>query len=79
MIAAHAAVPVIGLGGGGGTSIHNREGIRYRFPVMAVTDNGRPSHPGVMDSEGSMEAKHQAIMFESYSNKRQLQSLSQCL
>lgn len=30
-------------------SIHNKKGIRYRFPVMAVTDNGWPSHQGVMD------------------------------
>lgn len=56
-------------------SIHNKKGIRHRFPVMAVTDNGRSSHRGVMDRGGSMVDKHQAFVFESYSNKRQFQSL----
>lgn len=42
---------------------------------MAVTDNGRSSHRGVMDRGGSMVDKHQAFVFESYSNKRQFQSL----
>lgn len=30
-------------------SIHNERGIRYRFPVMVVTDDGRSSRRGVID------------------------------
>lgn len=58
-----------------GMSIHNKKGIRYRFPVMVARDNRRSSHRGVMDSGDQWWINTRPLAFESYSNTRQFQSL----